>query len=255
MNTKKIDILNIFLIIISLIIAIRIPFELFLFSYAILGPLHYLTEINWLREKNYFISANKNWSLIFVILTILVSMYPIIKFSGLEMNKSLEYGINLINEQTNVFLLIAFLFAVSLLFFKKIKDLTLALIFIILISFISITFLPSLFFFIGVFLPTLIHVYIFTLFFILYGALKAKSSYGFYLGIILLTVPFVISYIPIDYINYMPSLDTGENFDFSNMAEVSYYIAEILNELDDGNFSFLSGVGLRIQIFISFAYT
>ena len=44
--TKKIDLLNIGLIALSLIIAIMLPFRLFSFSYAILGPLHYLTEIN-----------------------------------------------------------------------------------------------------------------------------------------------------------------------------------------------------------------
>ena len=60
MTAKKIDIINIFLIIISLIVAIKLPFELFLFSYAILGPLHYLTEIHWLHDKKYFVSTNKN---------------------------------------------------------------------------------------------------------------------------------------------------------------------------------------------------
>ena len=54
MNAKKIDILNVALVIMSLFIAIKLPFELFLFSYAFLGPLHYLTEINWLHKKKYF---------------------------------------------------------------------------------------------------------------------------------------------------------------------------------------------------------
>jgi len=30
------------------------PFHLFLFAYAILGPLHYLTEISWLHDRDYF---------------------------------------------------------------------------------------------------------------------------------------------------------------------------------------------------------
>lgn len=59
--TKKIDLLNIGLIALSLIIAIMLPFRLFLFSYAILGPLHYLTEINWLKDKNYFLSQSSPW--------------------------------------------------------------------------------------------------------------------------------------------------------------------------------------------------
>ena len=59
MNAKNIDALNIFLILISLIIAYYLPFELFLFSYAVLGPLHYATEISWLDKKNYFVHTKK----------------------------------------------------------------------------------------------------------------------------------------------------------------------------------------------------
>src|SRR5437762_6342156 len=53
-NTDKINYLNIGLMLLSLGVAFRFPFELFLFSYAVLGPLHYLTEISWLHERKYF---------------------------------------------------------------------------------------------------------------------------------------------------------------------------------------------------------
>ena len=61
----NIDKLNIFLMLLSAVIAFFIPFELFLFVYAFLGPLHYLTEINWLHQKSYY-TTNKNdyWLLI-----------------------------------------------------------------------------------------------------------------------------------------------------------------------------------------------
>jgi hypothetical protein len=58
MNTKDIDLINVLLIIISLALAFNVPFGLFIFSYVLLGPLHYLTEINWLREKSYFVKSN-----------------------------------------------------------------------------------------------------------------------------------------------------------------------------------------------------
>jgi hypothetical protein len=41
-------------------LAFNVPFGLFIFSYVLLGPLHYLTEINWLREKSYFVK-NRQW--------------------------------------------------------------------------------------------------------------------------------------------------------------------------------------------------
>jgi hypothetical protein len=34
-------------------LAIVIPFELVLLSYAVLGPAHYLTEISWLSGNNF----------------------------------------------------------------------------------------------------------------------------------------------------------------------------------------------------------
>src|SRR5687767_4684915 len=54
MKSATLQYVNTGLIIFSCIVAFFIPFELFLFSYAILGPLHYLTEIGWLHKKNYF---------------------------------------------------------------------------------------------------------------------------------------------------------------------------------------------------------
>jgi hypothetical protein len=59
MNTKTIDWLNIGLMGLSLGLAYVLPFELFLFSYAVLGPLHYLTEIGWLHKRDYFLPDQK----------------------------------------------------------------------------------------------------------------------------------------------------------------------------------------------------
>ncbi len=76
MNTKEIDILNVILIIVSLVLAFHMPFGLFLFAYGVLGPLHYLTEINWLNEKNYFIKETKwIWLLVFFVLILSIPFH------------------------------------------------------------------------------------------------------------------------------------------------------------------------------------
>ena len=50
MTTKwtvdQVNYLNIALMVLSAGLAFRFPFELFLFSYTVLGPLHYLSEIS-----------------------------------------------------------------------------------------------------------------------------------------------------------------------------------------------------------------
>ena len=50
----RINHLNTGLIVVAGFAAYALPFELFLFSYAVLGPLHYLTEISWLHDRSYF---------------------------------------------------------------------------------------------------------------------------------------------------------------------------------------------------------
>lgn len=255
MNKINIDLLNIFLIVISLILAVKVPFELFIISFAILGPLHYLTEINWLYKKDYFFLANKRWSIILAFFALLISIYPIYKFFVISLDQSVANTIEIISKQTNVYLLIGFLFAGSLIYLKQNRSIILSFISIVIVAFISSNYFPSLFLFIGLFLPTLIHVYIFTLLFIIYGTLKTKSKYGLYLSILLIAVPFIISYIPIDSINYQPSNKIKETFISTNMLFVSGTVASILNKLQDGKFYLLSEIGIRIQIFIAFAYT
>ena len=39
---------------VAFVVASLIPFELFLFAYAVLGPLHYATEISWLYDRRFF---------------------------------------------------------------------------------------------------------------------------------------------------------------------------------------------------------
>ena len=54
MGADRINYLNIGLMLASCAIALYIPFELFLFAYAVLGPAHYLTEISWLQKRRFF---------------------------------------------------------------------------------------------------------------------------------------------------------------------------------------------------------
>ena len=93
-----------------------------MFSYAILGPLHYLTEINWLRDKNYFIKSKKYWIIPFVIFSIAMVIYPVFSIIDVGFGNAILKGVNFIGGQTNNLLLIGFLFAVSLIFFKKPKN-------------------------------------------------------------------------------------------------------------------------------------
>ena len=67
LSTSQVNYLNIALMLGSAALAFAIPFELFLFSYALLGPLHYLTEISWLHKRNYFTLQHRDWRMLFVL--------------------------------------------------------------------------------------------------------------------------------------------------------------------------------------------
>ena len=54
MTVARVNYINIALMLISAAVAFCHPLELFLFSYAVLGPLHYLTEISGCISDNIF---------------------------------------------------------------------------------------------------------------------------------------------------------------------------------------------------------
>src|SRR6476659_7779973 len=58
---NKINYINIGLMLISCIGAFIMPFEVFLLSYAVLGPLHYLTQISWLYDRGWFTTGKWDW--------------------------------------------------------------------------------------------------------------------------------------------------------------------------------------------------
>src|SRR6185503_18502004 len=100
LNPTQINYLNIGLMLVSCLLAFRFPFELFLFSYAILGPLHYLTEISWLHERKYFTEsktgkstkrAHRGW-LILVALTmvVLVTVFVVVEGAGVKASPKWE---------------------------------------------------------------------------------------------------------------------------------------------------------------------
>jgi len=163
-SVERIDAAHILLMLVSFALAFILPFELFLFSYAVLGPLHYLTEIGWLHKKGYFTTSKYDY----IFLAVLAGLITL-GFLGLS---------DSLNSVSNGLVYLAFLMALAMVVFK---DNTLKVICGILILFSTILFSKNTFYdyFSAIYLPTIIHVFIFTGLFILYGALKNKSRLGF----------------------------------------------------------------------------
>ncbi|MGB1248369.1 MAG: hypothetical protein ACPG4Z_05755 [Chitinophagales bacterium] len=255
MDAKKIDWLNIGLIFISLILAIQLPFKLFLFSYAFLGPLHYLTEINWLDEKNYFIKSSKKWMIGFVVVAILFSLYPIYQLIGNNPTDQLNDFALLIAQNGGAFLVASLFFAAGLFFLQKTPQVLIALVLSVALALSMTYLLPKALLYVGVFLPTLIHVYLFTLLFMWFGAKKSKSKVGKASVICLALVPFLIMIWDIDGSTYtLSDYDINAMTD-SNFFSVTREIVSLFGGWTEGTFSVISDMAIKAQIFLAFAYT
>lgn len=252
MNEKSVDQLNIFLIIASLFLAISIPFKLFVFSYVVLGPLHYLTEINWLRKKKYFVSQT-SFIPFLIFLGGCMTVYPIFKqFNLLQYSWTNSMAVFVGN---NVTLIISIAFLLSIFMVvnwsknKVIVATVLAIFACVLINF----YLPQLFVPVGILLPTIIHVFIFTGLFMYYGALKNNSRIGKINVVLLILCPVLIALIKINPNDYFVSDAVGKAHVATKMLDINVYLAKLLGV--PGQLNILSSIGIKIQIFVAFAYT
>ncbi|MEO5775863.1 MAG: hypothetical protein ABIQ27_03100 [Flavobacterium sp.] len=248
----KIDILNIALIFLSLFVSLIFPFELFLFSYAVLGPLHYITEINWLHKKDYFIRDKKYiWILLVLTTSItIVSLFKYFKFDTFFSNYLYAYSKWIIN----LLIISSLFFSVGLVLFKDSKKIIWSLLIALALGLLILKFIPFSFLMIGVFLPTLIHVYLFTMLFMVFGALKSPSVYGVAAIIILAFVPLFIFYNPFLYPGQI-SESVKIAFLESRFKKVIVSFNQLLNDIPISDFNFNSGLIIKIQTFIAFAYT
>lgn len=253
MQNKTIDLINVWLLIVSFIIAIYLPFELFLFSYAILGPLHYLTEINWLDDKKYFIKSRSSAYKAFIVIALVIAAYPLLKY--VRLINGFNGVFQVIGTHKNIILLAGFIFSVSLIYLTKLKHIIAAFFFSILFSVVSNLFIPKFLIVIGVFLPTLIHVYLFTLLFMVYGQLKSKSKPGIISIVLLIVAPMVIVFLDIRPTTYLISEFTKNTYLESGLMSLNKSLERVFGHVDTGGFDFLTTIGLKIQIFIAFAYT
>ena len=226
----------------SAVLAFILPFELFLFSYAVLGPLHYLTEIGWLHKKNYFTKGKYD----FVFLSVLCVL--VFYFSYVNPTKNQTIIPNLI--------LYAILLALIFVFVKdNLYRIVLAVLAVIGISVSKMGF--DYVIWVGIFLPTIIHVFIFTWAFMFYGVLKNKSFSGYLsiIALVLIGVSFFVIKAP--GLQYEVSAYVGKSY------ELFYLLNKFLIEFfglettltSERALVYATNAGFIVMRFIAFAYT
>jgi hypothetical protein len=251
LNPTQVNYLNIVLMIVSCLLAFRFPFELFLFSYAVLGPLHYLTEISWLHERKYFTEGqpgknsrrpHKGW-LILVGLTMIALIVGFVAVEGSGAGVSPKWEIT--------FFYLVFVTALMVAVLKDLKARVIvavtALVLLIPLS------LSRYYVIVAFFLVTIIHVLIFTAAFVLYGALKGRSVSGILsLAVFLLCVASFLVFAPAghaagDYVQQSYRSFTALNLELLKLFR--------LGSGSNASDVYQSQGGLMIMRLIAFAYT
>ena len=242
LNNDQIHYANIGLMVVSAILAFVLPFELFLFSYAVLGPLHYLTEIGWLHKKNYYTKGKYDF-LFLSVLCVLVFYFSFIKPAKTD-------------SQIPNIILYGVLLSLIFVFIKdNLYRVVLAVLAIIGLAMAKTGY--SYFVWVGVFLPTIIHVLFFTWAFMLYGVIKNKSTAG-YLSVVALGIIgasfFIIK---------APELQ----YEVSGYVTKSYDLFYLLNKFlieflglqteatDTNTLVYQTNAGFIVMRFIAFSYT
>ena len=250
----KLDYINIFLLFFSCALAFLVPFEMFLIAYGVLGPLHYLTEISWLHDKNYYSKDRRD-----VILLVVISFLMTFLF---VMQKHYPYWLaTYIKPEYQVAGSLTYIAFGSALFMAFIRKPFIKLIGIALLI-LTVSLSHHIISFFTVFLPTLVHVYVFTTLFMLYGALKIKSKPGYLSVLVHIVCPFLLYLLfPASNISSSNGIDMYTKSDFAGLNQYIYF--NYFHEATEGAFTqdnfmsmvFNSQAGIAIMRFIAYAYT
>lgn len=240
MNTSRIDIINIALMLVSCVLAFLLPFELFLFSYAVLGPLHYLTEIGWLHKRDYFATGKYDFVWLIFLCLALIAITFIFKVAP---------------ENNALCLFLAFASALSMILFDNFMY---KLISVAIGFFIGLIFLKTQNFFLlfAVLLPTIIHVFVFTGLFIIQGALKNRSITGLIsvAVFVLCALSFFVLHPTFSF--YQITDFARQNIVATNFAFVNQTIMHFLGDAQPTvEKVFNSELGASVMRLVAFAYT
>jgi hypothetical protein len=149
------DAIHLGLMLAALGITYLVPFELLLLSYVVLGPAHYFTEISWLHDRKYFL-PHRSVPIVLATIAVIAALIDNASWFGLVMWLA--------------FVVCALLAAAA----TALQGTALVIVAIWLTAVMAMN--GSSLAVLGILLPTLIHVSVFTLVFMVLGAIRSGSK-------------------------------------------------------------------------------
>jgi hypothetical protein len=135
-------------------LAYLVPFELLLLSYVVLGPAHYLTEISWLHDRKYFV-PHRGVALGLALVAVVAALIDNASWFGFVMWAAFIVCVLVAATSTAGEGAVLMMIATAMTLLMAISGQSLAVI--------------------GILLPTLVHVSLFTLVFMTLGACRSGS--------------------------------------------------------------------------------
>ncbi len=160
------DTIHLGLMLAALGITYLIPFELLLLSYVVLGPAHYFTEISWLHDRKYFL-PHRSVPIALAVIAVIAALVDNASWFGFVIWVA--------------FVVCALLAAAT----TALQGTALVIVASWLTTVLAMN--GSSLAVLGILLPTLIHVSLFTLVFMVLGAIKSGSRMQAVLVVLYLT--------------------------------------------------------------------
>ena len=162
MGVAAVNVVNAGLMLAAAAVAFVVPFGTFRLAYAGLGPLHYLTQIAWMHERRYFAQQRRDgWPLALATVAVTALLLGGLAGAGFATGVVLWCVFwALLATATSDRMLRAAGAVVAAFAVLVVQELTPVQTFAL------------------VWLPTLVHVFVFTGLFVLYGTLKQRSGTG-----------------------------------------------------------------------------
>jgi hypothetical protein len=190
------DIAHLGLMLAALAVAYVVPFELLLLSYVVLGPAHYLTEISWLHDRKYFL-PHRYIALGLVLVAVSAPLVGSASWFGFVV--------------WMVFVACALLTATTAAQSAVLTAAALGATIVLAVNGSSLAVL-------GILLPTLIHVSLFTLIFMALGAHRSGSKLQALLVAVYLTSIAIILVAPPTAAMRIPAFAEAAQAYFGNVA-------------------------------------
>jgi hypothetical protein len=169
------DAIHLGLMLFAFAAAYLVPFELLLLAYVVLGPAHYCTEISWLHDRSYFL-PHRGIAAALAIVAVVAALIDNASWFGFAMWAALAVCAMLAATKSAAESTLIFMVALALSAIMVSSGSSLAVI--------------------GILIPTLIHVSLFTLVFMTLGAWRSGSRAQALLVAVYLAAIVVILLVP-----------------------------------------------------------